>query len=78
LASGVADFLKDRYDGLLDEARPDRPRTIDNNQVAAVIERTLRPTPVDATHWLIRSTAAETGFPRRRSVGCGGSLAAAP
>ena len=29
---------------------------------AAVIERTLRTTPVDATHWSIRSMAAETGF----------------
>jgi hypothetical protein len=29
-------FLKDRCDGLLDEARPGRPRTIDDDQVAAV------------------------------------------
>src|SRR4029078_7705253 len=55
-------FLKDRCDGLLDEARPGRPRTIADDQVAAVIERTLRATPVDATHWSIRSMAAETGF----------------
>jgi transposase len=57
-------FLKDRCDGLLDEARPGRPRTINDDQVAAVIERTLRTTPVDATHWSIRSMAAETGFSR--------------
>jgi hypothetical protein len=55
-------FLKDRCEGLLDKARPGRPRTIDDDQVAAVIERTLRTTPVDATHWSIRSVAAETGF----------------
>src|SRR5262245_5164772 len=55
-------LLKDRCDGLLDEARPGRPRTIDDDQVAAVIERTLRTTPADATHWSIRSMAAETGF----------------
>ena len=48
-------FLKDRCDGLLDEVRPGRPRTIDDDQVAAVIERTLRTTPADATHWSIRS-----------------------
>ena len=55
-------FLKDRCDGLLDEARPGRPRTIDDDQVAEVIERTLRTTPPDATHWSIRSMAADTGF----------------
>jgi transposase len=55
-------FLKDRCDGLLDEARPGRPRTINDDQVAAVIERTLRTMPADATHWSIRSMAAETGF----------------
>lgn len=35
-------FLKDRVEGLLDEARPGRPRTIDDDQIAAMIERTLR------------------------------------
>ena len=55
-------FLKDRIEGLLDEARPGRPRTIDDDQVAAVIERTLRSTPVDATHWSIRSMAGAIGF----------------
>jgi transposase len=55
-------FLMDRCDGLLDEARPGRPRTINDDQVAAVIERTLRTTPADATHWSIRSMAAETDF----------------
>ncbi len=55
-------FISHRIDGLLDEARPGRPRTIDDDQVAAVIERTLRTTPADATHWSIRSMAAATGF----------------
>ena len=55
-------FLRDRVEGLLDEARPGRPRTINDDQVAAVIERTLRSTPDDATHWSIRSMAAATGF----------------
>jgi transposase len=55
-------FLKDRIDGLLDEARSGRPRMIGDDQVAAVIERTLRSTPADATHWSIRSMAGVTGF----------------
>src|SRR3989337_3564723 len=61
-------FLKDRVEGLLDESRPGRPRTIDDDQVAAVIERTLRSTPADATHWSIRSMAGATGLsPHRKS-----------
>ncbi|MEY9168841.1 transposase [Bradyrhizobium elkanii] len=66
-------FLKDRCDGLLDEARPGRPRTISDNQVAALIERTLQATPGDATHWSSRSMAAETGFSYTtpRSAECG-------
>ena len=55
-------FLKDRIDGLYDEARPGRPRTIDDDQVAAVIEHTLAATPHDATHWSIRSMAKQTGL----------------
>ena len=53
---------------VFDEARLGRPRTIDDDQVASVIERTLRTTPADATHWSIRSMAAETGFRIRRSA----------
>lgn len=63
--------LKDRCDGLLDEARLGRPRTIDDDQVAEIIERTLRTTPADATHWSIRSMAAETDFPTPPSAECG-------
>ena len=43
-------FLKDRIDGLLDEPRPGRPRTIEDEKVAEVIERTLTTAPADATH----------------------------
>ena len=55
-------FIKDRIDGLLDEPRQGRPRTIEDDQVAAVIERTLHSIPRDATHWSIRSMGAATGF----------------
>lgn len=54
-------FLRDRIDGLLDEPRSGRPRSIDDDAVAAVIERTLRTLPADATHWSIRSMAASAG-----------------
>ena len=55
-------FQAARIDGLLDESRPGRPRSISDDQVAAVIERTLHDTPRDATHWSIRSMAREVGL----------------
>lgn len=55
-------FLRNRIEGLFDEERPGRPRTIDDDQIAAVIARTLQSTPEDASHWSIRSMAATTGF----------------
>jgi Homeodomain-like domain len=55
-------FLKHGIEGVLDEARQGRPRSIGDDQVAAAIERTLRSTPVDATHWSIRAIAVPAGF----------------
>lgn len=55
-------FLRDRVEGLFDADRSGRPRTINDDQIAAVIERTLQSTPQDGSQWSIRSMAAETGF----------------
>ena len=55
-------FVDDRIDGLLDEPRPGRPRSVSDDQVAAVVERTLYSMPADATHWSIRSMAKEVGL----------------
>jgi transposase len=55
-------FVADRLEGLLDEPRPGRPRTVSDDQVEAVITRTLETTPADATHWSTRSLAAELGM----------------
>ncbi|MFB9745195.1 IS630 family transposase [Pseudonocardia sulfidoxydans] len=57
-----ARFLQHGLDGLLDEPRPGRPRTVADAQVEAVITRTLETTPKDATHWSTRSLAAELGM----------------
>jgi len=55
-------FAKHRLDGLLDEPRPGRPRTITDEQVEQVIVKTLESTPKNATHWSTRSMAAEVGL----------------
>ena len=55
-------FAVDRLEGLLDEPRPGRPRTIADEAVERVITTTLETTPKDATHWSTRSLAAEVGL----------------
>lgn len=51
-----------RLNGLFDEDRPGAPRTITDDQVEALIVKTLEEKPVDATHWSTRSMAKVTGM----------------
>jgi len=55
-------FVEHRLDGLSDDPRPGVPRTITDDQVEAVIVKTLEEKPDDATHWSTRSMAAEVGM----------------
>jgi transposase len=55
-------FVCDRVDGLLDEPRPGRPRTIGDEKVAEVVAATLERAPKAATHWSTRSMAAQVGL----------------
>src|SRR3954466_12933283 len=57
-------FAEHRLEGLTDEPRPGRPRTISDEQVEAGIVKTLERTLKDATHWSTRSMAAEVGLSR--------------
>lgn len=57
-----ARFVAERLDGLVDEPRPGRPRTVTDAQVEEVITTTLERTPRNATHWSTRSLAAELGL----------------
>lgn len=54
-------FAERRLDGLYDEPRPGAPRRIGDDEVAAVICRTLEETPPDATHWSLRTMASAVG-----------------
>jgi transposase len=55
-------FLAGRLDGLSDEPRPGRPRTITDEAIEQVITKTLESTPGEDTHWSTRSMAASTGM----------------
>src|SRR3954453_7161641 len=55
-------FAEQRLDGLTDEPRPGRPRTVTDAQVEEVIVKTLETTPTDATHWSTRLMAREVGL----------------
>src|SRR3954447_3737751 len=56
-------FARLRSGGLLDEPRPGAPRKIGDEQVAALVDRTLAAVPDGATHWSLRSMARASGRP---------------
>jgi transposase len=45
-----------------DATRPGRNKQISDQQVQAVVDKTMNSKPLNATHWSVRSMAAETGF----------------
>ena len=49
-------------EGLHDELRPGRPRTYDDDKVAAVISRALQEKPDAATHWSTRTLGRAEGI----------------
>jgi transposase len=55
-------FARLRTDGLLDEPRPGAPRRIGDEQVAALVDRTLSTVPAGATHWSRRTMAKASGL----------------
>lgn len=59
-----ARFVEHRLDGLLDEQRSGRPRTIGVDQIEDVIVATLETTPANATHWSRAKMAERSGLSR--------------
>lgn len=53
-------FVRHRLQGLHDELRPGRPRTLEDEAVAELINRALHTKPAAATHWSVRSFAQTT------------------
>ena len=54
-------FLEHGVEGLHDELWPGRPRTYDDEKVAALINRALHEKPEEATHWSVRLMASAEG-----------------
>jgi putative transposase len=55
-------FLQHGIGGLYDEIRPGRPRTVEDEQIATVLKKTVSTRPTDSTHWSCRQLAGETGL----------------
>jgi putative transposase len=55
-------FIAERIEGLYDEARTGRPRTVEDEAVAELISKALARKPKAATHWSVRAIAKETGI----------------
>jgi putative transposase len=53
-------FLEQDVTGLHDELRPGRPRSVSDERMARLVQKTLNTKPQDGTHWSVRQIAAET------------------
>jgi putative transposase len=53
-------FIDQGLMGLYDEPKPGGPRSISDEQVARLIQQTLKQKPPNATHWSCRSIAKQT------------------
>ena len=55
-------YLEEGIEGLHDELRPGRPRSLDDERVAEVINTALQGPPPHATQWTVRAMAEQTGI----------------
>ena len=57
-------YLEQGIEGLHDELRPGRPRSISDEEVAMLVRKTIETKPKNGTHWTIRTIANDTGLSR--------------
>jgi putative transposase len=57
-----ARYAEDGLAGLRNEPRPGRPRTLDDQRVADLLNQALQTRPSKQTHWSVRSFAAEANI----------------
>ncbi|MEW6248786.1 MAG: IS630 family transposase [Nitrospirota bacterium] len=55
-------FVADRLAGLHDELRPGRPRTRTDEEIASLVQKTLRTNPTASTQWSCRTMEEATGI----------------
>ena len=53
-------YCREGLQGLYDELRPGRPRSISDEEVATLVRTTLQSRPKNATHWSVRGLSEET------------------
>lgn len=54
-------FVEQGLEGLYDELRPGRPRSLEDERLATLIRKTLKTKPRGETHWNCRTMAQEIG-----------------
>ena len=56
-------FAEQGVSGIAKDApRPGRNKRISEEQIRIIVDKTMNSTPANATHWSVRTMAAETGF----------------
>ncbi len=57
-------YIEQGVEGLHDELRPGRPRSISDERIARLIRKTLKTQPKDGAHWSCRTMAEASGISR--------------
>lgn len=57
-------YLDHGIQGLHDELKPGRPRTVSDEKIAMLVRKTLNAKPKNGTHWSVRTIAQETRVSR--------------